>query len=109
VQINHAGIARTFQNIRLFQNLSVLDNVSSAFNRSAEHGSAAHRSCRTPKFARERQAEAPRDGTAADAAPRRQGRFVAKNLPYGDQRRLEIARALATSPRSCCSTSRPPG
>jgi branched-chain amino acid transport system ATP-binding protein len=99
VQINRSGIARTFQNIRLFQNLSVLDNVVVGFNRSAEHGLIGT-ILRTPKFARERAA-AEADGmellrtlqldTKAD--------YVAKNLPYGDQRRLEIARALATNPK----------
>src|SRR3954462_6469906 len=49
-QINRAGIARTFQNIRLFQNLTVLDNVTVAFNRSAEHGLLGT-ILRTPKFA----------------------------------------------------------
>src|SRR5262249_58495169 len=53
VEINRAGIARTFQNIRLFQNLTVLDNVIVAFNRSAEHGLLST-ILRTPKFARER-------------------------------------------------------
>src|SRR3954469_10952309 len=53
VQINRAGIARTFQNIRLFQNLTVLDNVIVGFNRSAEHGLLGT-ILRTPKFARER-------------------------------------------------------
>src|SRR3954471_11678527 len=52
VQINRAGIARTFQNIRLFQNLSVLDNVAVGFNRSAEHGLLST-ILRTPRFARE--------------------------------------------------------
>jgi len=97
--INLSGIARTFQNIRLFANLTVLDNVVVGFNRSAEHGLLGT-ILRTPKFARDRnQAEA--DGMAlldtlqlADKC-----NFIARNLPYGDQRRLEIARALATRPR----------
>jgi branched-chain amino acid transport system ATP-binding protein len=99
VQINRAGIARTFQNIRLFQNLSVLDNVTVAFNRSAEHGLLGT-ILRTPKFMRERD-RAEADGMdlldtmgLADKAD-----YLAKNLPYGDQRRLEIARALATGPK----------
>src|SRR5205085_8990230 len=98
VAINRAGIARTFQNIRLFQNLTVLDNVIVAFNRSAEHG-LFQTLLRTPGFSRERYDE-ERDGMKllstlglADKAD-----FCAKNLPYGDQRRLEIARALATRP-----------
>jgi branched-chain amino acid transport system ATP-binding protein len=99
VQINRAGIARTFQNIRLFQNLTVLDNVIVGFNRSAEHGLLGT-ILRTPHFARERAAaeaqgmELLRTLDLAEKAD-----FVAKNLPYGDQRRLEIARALATNPK----------
>ena len=98
-QINRSGVARTFQNIRLFQNLTVLDNVVVGFNRPAEHGLLAT-VVRTPRFARER-AKAEADGmellrtlNLAEKA-----HFVAKNLPYGDQRRLEIARALATGPK----------
>ena len=97
-QINRAGIARTFQNIRLFQNLSVLDNVAVALDRSAEHGLLSS-ILRTPKSAR----------SVADVENRSlellatfgldsKADFIAKNLPYGDQRRLEIARALATGP-----------
>ena len=97
--INRAGVARTFQNIRLFQNLSVLDNVVVGFNRSAEHGLLGT-VLRTPKFARERR-RAERDGLELLATLRLadKAQFVAKNLPYGDQRRLEIARALATGPK----------
>jgi len=99
VKINHAGIARTFQNIRLFQNLSVLDNVTVAFGRSAEHGLFGT-ILRTPGFARERASEEQSGlellrtlGLDSKAD------YVAKNLPYGEQRRLEIARALATRPK----------
>ena len=99
VAICRAGIARTFQNIRLFQNLTVLDNVVVAFKRPAEHGLLGT-VLRTPRFSRERTA-AEAEGmellntlSLADKA-----HFVARNLPYGDQRRLEIARALATGPK----------
>jgi branched-chain amino acid transport system ATP-binding protein len=99
VAINHAGIARTFQNIRLFKNLTVLDNVVVGFNRSAEHGLLGT-VLRTPRFFRERRLaehrgmELLRTLRLDDKAA-----FVSKNLPYGDQRRLEIARALATNPK----------
>ena len=99
VQINRAGIARTFQNIRLFQNLSVLDNVTVAFNQSAEHGLLGT-ILRTPKFLRERdKADAEGMELLATMGLDAKADFLAKNLPYGDQRRLEIARALATKPQ----------
>jgi branched-chain amino acid transport system ATP-binding protein len=99
VQINRHGIARTFQNIRLFQNLSVLDNVTVGFNRSAEHGLLGT-ILRTPRFARERS-DAEAEGMELLRTFRLDDKadYLAKNLPYGDQRRLEIARALATQPR----------
>jgi branched-chain amino acid transport system ATP-binding protein len=98
-RICRSGIARTFQNIRLFRDLSVLDNVVVGLNHPAERrllGTVL----RTPGFARARAAAEAEGlqllltlGLAGKAA------FVARNLPYGDQRRLEIARALATGPR----------
>jgi len=99
VKINHAGIARTFQNIRLFQNLSVLDNVTVAFGRSVEHGLFGT-ILRTPGFARERAAE-EQSGVELlrTLGLDSKADHVAKNLPYGEQRRLEIARALATRPK----------
>ncbi|MBC8106049.1 MAG: ABC transporter ATP-binding protein [Anaerolineae bacterium] len=99
MQINRAGIARTFQNIRLFGNLSVLENVCVGFNRPVGQG-LVRTILRTPRFARE-SALAENSGLEllrtlglADKCD-----FLAKNLPYGDQRRLEIARALATQPK----------
>ena len=98
-QINQAGIARTFQNIRLFAKLTVLDNVIVAFNRSAEHGLVST-ILRTPKFSRERT-KAEIDGLELLRTLQLDLKcdFIAKNLCYGDQRRLEIARALATNPK----------
>ena len=99
VAINHAGIARTFQNIRLFKGLTVLDNVVVGFNRSAEHG-LLRTILRTPRFFRERR-DAEQRGVELLHTLRLGDKsdLLAKNLPYGDQRRLEIARALATNPK----------
>jgi branched-chain amino acid transport system ATP-binding protein len=99
VKINHAGLARTFQNIRLFGEMTVLDNVIVGYNRSAEHGLLGT-IVRSPKFRRE-QAQMRQRGLALLATLGLGGkdRLLARNLPYGDQRRLEIARALATGPK----------
>jgi branched-chain amino acid transport system ATP-binding protein len=98
-RINRSGIARTFQNIRLFANLSVLDNVVVALNPPGERGMLGT-ILRTPRFARARAAaEAEGLGLLRTLGLADKASFVARNLPYGDQRRLEIARALATGPR----------
>ena len=97
-ELNHAGLARTFQNIRLFQNLTVLENVTVALR--AVRTGVLSTFLRGPGFHR-RHAERDREGMKlletlhlAHHANR-----IARTLPYGDQRRLEIARALATHPR----------
>lgn len=93
------GIARTFQNIRLFHSLSVFDNVRAAFNLRLKHR-FAHALLRSPAFYRE---EADVDTKVMelldifDLGKRRD--VMCKNLAYGDQRRLEIVRALATQPK----------
>ncbi len=99
VRINHCGIARTFQNIRLFSSLSVLDNVMVGFNQSAEHGLLGTL-VRSPGFVRDRakftlQAMDLLKTFRLDAHAKEK----ADSLNYGDQRRLEIARALATQPK----------
>jgi branched-chain amino acid transport system ATP-binding protein len=98
-EITRLGVARTFQNIRLFSNLSVLDNVRIAYHPHAGY-SLAESIFRTGRFtARERELTDQAleflsifklDGIADE---------IAKNLPYGEQRRVEIARALACNPR----------
>ena len=98
-RIARAGIARTFQNIRLFASLSVFDNVRAAFNLRLKHG-FAHALFRSPAFYRE-EADIDRQVMELldifDLGKHRD--VLCKNLSYGDQRRLEIVRALATQPK----------
>ncbi len=98
-KIAHRGIARTFQNIRLFASLTVFDNVRAAFNLRCKH-TFAHALWRTPSFYRE---EREIDGQVMELLDIFDlGRFrdaPCKSLSYGDQRRLEIVRALATKPK----------
>ncbi len=97
-QIARAGVCRTFQNIRLFPELSVLDNVRTAASTRTTVGLFAT-AFRTPAFyACEKAvtADAERLLDLFDLLPLKNEE--AKNLPYGAQRRLEIARALATKP-----------
>jgi len=98
-QITQAGIARTFQNIRLFGNLTVLDNVKIAYHFHAAHSvldSIVHgRKHFAGEAAMTRMAQ---DLLRVFALDSRQNE-LAKNLPYGEQRRLEIARALAAKPQ----------
>lgn len=93
------GIARTFQNIRLFNNATVLDNIKIAFTLQVKYG-LGEALFRTRNF-----------NTVEDNLELKslellkilnldvKADFLAKNLPYGEQRRLEIARALATNPK----------
>ena len=98
MQVNRAGIARTFQNIRLFSNLSVEDNVKIGLH-NQETYSMATGVFRLPKYwkkekaAHERALELLSIFDMQDMADMKAG-----SLPYGAQRRLEIVRALATNP-----------
>jgi branched-chain amino acid transport system ATP-binding protein len=96
--VTKAGVARTFQNIRLFGNMSALENVLVGRHSRTSVG-ALSAIARGPKYRREEREARERSmemlefvGLDANAE------HLARNLPYGDQRRLEIARALATDP-----------
>ena len=98
-EIARAGMARTFQNIRLFGELSVIDNVRTAAGVRTKSG-LFRTLFRTPTHVAEEAAITERSLELLDVlgiAHRREEQ--AKSLPYGDQRRLEIARALATEPK----------
>ena len=97
--ITRMGVARTFQNIRLFQNLSVLDNVRIAYHTHVGYG-LFDAIARLARFGQRERAltEEAQALLAVFGLADRQAE-LAKNLPYGEQRRLEIARALALSPR----------
>jgi branched-chain amino acid transport system ATP-binding protein len=98
-QITACGIARTFQNIRLFPDLSVLDNVRTACHVRALRGIVGA-VLRSPRhLAEERHITERALELLAIFKLDHRCRDQARNLPYGDQRRLEIARALATEPK----------
>lgn len=98
-QITQSGIARTFQNIRIFKELPVIDNVKIALHNGMSYG-LANAVLRTPSYWAEEK-------SATEAAMELLSVFdmtgmaydLAGSLPYGAQRRLEIARALATAPK----------
>jgi branched-chain amino acid transport system ATP-binding protein len=94
-----AGMARTFQNIRLFPDLTVLDNVRVACHLRTRH-TLAGTLWRSSRAAGEELAIIERSRELLDILGLlHRERDDARNLPYGDQRRLEIARALATDPK----------
>jgi branched-chain amino acid transport system ATP-binding protein len=97
--ITARGIGRTFQNIRLFQNMTALENVLVGMHTRMK-ANLFNSVIRTP-FVRREETEARERAQALleFTGLRRKSQWVAKNLPYGDQRRLEVARALATEPQ----------
>lgn len=99
VDINRAGIARTFQNIRLFKDMSVRDNVKVALHNHYKY-STFEGVFRLPRYFR---LEKEMDEKAMELLKvfdlDKKSELLASELPYGDQRKLEIARALATEPK----------
>jgi branched-chain amino acid transport system ATP-binding protein len=92
------GIARTFQNIRLFSNMTVLENAM-AGSHSRTKAELFEALLRTPGFRKEeKEIQDNAKSVLNFVGLLKSGNELAKNLPYGDQRRLEIARALATNP-----------
>lgn len=98
-RIVHRGIARTFQNLRIFSDLTVLDNIRVARHYTSKSGVFSS-IFRLPSFMKE-ESEIKDEAGALLELMGLSGRMneTAKNLPYGELRRLEIARALATRPR----------
>ncbi len=99
IDINKAGIARTFQNIRLFKDLTVLDNVKVGLHNNHKYSTIAGllrlpSYFKTEKEMNERAMQLLEVFGMAEEADQ-----LASNLPYGKQRKLEIARALATEPK----------
>lgn len=99
IEINREGIARTFQNIRLFKGMSVLDNVKAGLHEHYKYSSLAG-ILHTPSY---RKMEKAMDERAMELLSvfdlDKEADYLAANLPYGKQRKLEIARALATQPK----------
>lgn len=99
IDINKAGVARTFQNIRLFKDLTVLDNVKVGLHNNNPY-SAIEGILRLPRY---HKVERKMDERAIELLKvfdlDKYCHYNASNLPYGQQRKLEIARALATGPK----------
>ncbi len=97
--INKAGIARTFQNIRLFEDLSVLDNVKTGLHNIYKYSTITG-VLRLPKFFKTEKIMTEKAMELLKVFDLDQeADYLASNLPYGKQRKLEIARALATNPK----------
>ena len=100
IEINKAGIARTFQNIRLFKDMTVLDNVKAGLHNHYPY-STVEGILRLPRF---REQEKRMDEKAMELLEvfelEDSAGVLAANLPYGKQRKLEIARALATEAKN---------
>lgn len=102
--INHKGIARTFQNIRLFNNMTVIRNVLVGLHNQPEFKCGVFTSIfRLPKhFSTEKKMRERAKEILRVVGLEEERNNLSCNLPYGKQRKLEIARALATNPKLLC-------
>lgn len=99
IEINKAGIARTFQNIRLFRNLSVLDNVKIGLHNEYRYSSLSGILRLPSYFKTEKRMNEKAYEILEVFGLEKDAKLLSANLPYGKQRKLEIARALATNPK----------
>lgn len=99
IEINKAGIARTFQNIRLFKNMSVLDNVKIGLHNNYKYSTTAGILRLPSYFKTEKQMNERAYDILKVFDLDKEAHLLSSNLPYGKQRKLEIARALATNPK----------
>lgn len=99
VDINKAGIARTFQNIRLFSDLSVLDNVKVGLHNEYKYSTITGIFRLPAYFSNEKKMNEKAMEILKVFDLDKEAGYKASNLPYGKQRKLEIARALATDPK----------
>ncbi len=98
-KITNLGVARTFQNIRLFKSMTVLENVKVAMHKNIRYGSLAA-ILRLPSYYKEEKwVEEKAEELLKEVGLYSLRNELATNLPYGKQRRLEIARALAIQPK----------
>lgn len=98
-QINQMGIARTFQNIRLFKDMSVIDNVKTAMGQQMDYSALSGIIRGVGYRKQEREVSQNAHKLLQMMGLEEKAHDLARNLPYGQQRKLEIARALASGPR----------
>ena len=99
IEINKSGIARTFQNIRLFKELTVIENVKAGLHNHYSYSTLAG-ILRLPQyFSKEKAMDERAMELLKVFSLDQEAEYLAANLPYGKQRKLEIARALATEPK----------
>lgn len=96
--INRLGLARTFQNIRLFKDMSVIDNIKIGMHKDIRYGSLKAITRFGNFYQEEKQVHKQALLLLELVNLSDKEEYLAKNLPYGEQRKLEIARALATNP-----------